>query len=92
MDNQLDSTIRRLSRGLKNARLAEIESAVFARIAQVKEARAHRWRSDLLSFLGALAVGVGAAATIAAPTTASPVVSLGEVSRLAPSSLLEHGR
>jgi hypothetical protein len=97
MDNQLDSTIRRLSREVTHPRLRDIESSVLARIANAEEARAGRWRAgrwrvDALSFLGALVMGLAGAAAITAPTTASTVASLGEVSRLAPSALLEHGR
>jgi len=92
MDNHIDATLRRLSQGLTHPRLADIESPILARIATAREARAGRWRVDALSFLGALAVGLGAAVTIAAPTTASTVASLGEISGLAPSALLDHGR
>ena len=91
MDKQIDSTIGRLSRGLTHPRLADIESSILARIAHAREARAGRWRVDALAFLGALAVGLGGAVTMAAPTTASTVASLGEVSRLAPSALLDRG-
>jgi len=91
MDNQIDSTITRLSRGLTHPRLGGIESSILARIAHAREARAGRWRVDALAFLGALAVGLGGAVTMAAPTTATTVASLGEVSRLAPSALLDRG-
>ena len=91
MDNQIDSTIRRLSRGLTHPLLGEIESSILARIAHAREARAGRWRMDALAFLGALAVGLGGAVTMTAPITASTVASLGEVSKLAPSALLDRG-
>ena len=92
MDDQLDSTIRRLSLGLTHPRLGDIERPILSRIAKAREARAGRWRMDALSFLCALIVGIGGALTMAAPTTASTVASLTEVSRLAPSALLDHGR
>ncbi|OJU34890.1 MAG: hypothetical protein BGN99_25085 [Alphaproteobacteria bacterium 65-37] len=92
MDNQLDSMIARLSREATHPRLGDIESSILARIVRAKEARAGNWRRDTLSFAGALAMGFGVALTIGAPPRASTVASLGEDSRLAPSTLLDRGR
>ena len=92
MDNQVDSTVRRVSRELTHPRPGDLEASILVRIAHAREARAGRWRMDALAFLGALAVGLGGAVTIAAPNTASTVASLGEVSKLAPSALLDRGR
>ena len=92
MENQIDSTVRRVSRGLTHPRPGDLEASILARIAHARETGTGRWRMDALAFLGALAVGLGGAMTIAAPNTVSTVASLGEVSKLAPSALLDRGR
>ena len=92
MDTQFDLTLRRLSQGVTHSRLGDIESTILTRIADAREARAGQWRLDALAFLGALVIGLGGAAAMAAPTTVSTVVSLGGMSRLAPSALLDRGR
>lgn len=92
MDTQFDLTFRRLSQGLTHPRLADIESIVLLRIAAARAARAGQWRLDALAFLGALLIGLGGAAAMAVPTAVSTVASLGGMSYLAPSALLERGR
>lgn len=93
MDTQFDLTLRRLSQGLTHPRLADIELTVLQRIADARAGRAGQWRLDALAFLGALLIGLGGAVAMAAPTAvAATVASLGGISHLAPSSLLERGR
>ena len=92
MNTYIDEAIRRIAHHATHPGLQTIDSSILARIAKNRVARSGAWRLDVVSFVGALAIGALSAVAIAAPTTASTVVSLGAVSHLAPSSLLERGR
>ncbi|CAN5913686.1 hypothetical protein BH11PSE3_BH11PSE3_14300 [soil metagenome] len=89
MNDPLDSMIARASRAATHPRLKDIDSSLVVRIAHGRQARARTWRMDVLACAGALAIGLGGALTMTTPTTAATVASLSEVSRLAPSTLLD---
>lgn len=91
MNSHVDEVIRRVARHATHPGLWTIDSSILARIAK-NRARSGAWRLDAVSFVGALAIGALSAVALAAPTTASTVASLGGISHLAPSALLERDR
>jgi hypothetical protein len=92
MNTPVDEAIRRIARHATHPGLLTIDASILARIAKNREVRSGAWRLDAISFVGALAIGALSAVALAAPTTASTVTSLGGLSHLAPSALLERGR
>lgn len=91
MDEDMDARIGGIARRATHPGLAGMESTVLARIAAERAARARNWRLDMIAMAGALAIGMGAAATLTAPTRASDLALFDDVSRLAPSTLLGAG-
>ena len=92
MDEQLDSRLNRAVSLASHPALRTLDVAVIDRIAFERDRRARAWRLDVISFAGALAVGLASSMTFASPPTASVSSPLTGLPPLAPSVLLERPR
>lgn len=92
MDEQLDSRLKRVVSLASHPALRSLDGAVIDRIAFERDRRARAWRLDVISFAGALAVGLAGSMTFATPPAASASSPLTGLSPLAPSVLLERPR
>lgn len=92
MNTHVDEAIKRITRYATHPRLLALDHAVLQHVAAGRAAVTSAWRLDAISFVGALAIGMVSAIAFTSPTTASTGATLGGISHLAPSSLLERGR
>lgn len=92
MDKRIDSYLEQAARHASHPGLHTLDLAILDRIGRERAGRAQARRLDVISFAGALIIGVASTLMFADPSSSYASTPINGLSPLAPSVLLERHR
>lgn len=92
MDERIDSYLEQAARHASHPRLLTLDAAVLDRIGRERIGRSQARRLDVITFAGALIIGMASTLMFAGPSSSYASTPINGMSPLAPSMLLERHR